>query len=842
MTRPRKLLWAAPFIAVPANPTGFRVTPTAEQIAAITGPGGVICFTFIYREVSDPVRLTIMPGISPAPEAQERPGSPQQLALLPVPGQPNTTARVMGHAMYMPFTSGMFEELKNIGSVGIINNTYYDFTGGYAFHFDGDPSEDATDIIAQVLLNGAPAGGGGLGTTALGGNTSGLHTFHAGRVDASGNGGPLIELERVDNDSLVARGLEGTNQLYYYEETAFSAEENRPNVLNNYKASGYTYGWSVTFTLRAWPEALDVPGAPEIIGKSDCNIKVFDILASLYVQTLRYDYPQITNGLADGTGKVLDTVIGASFVEGFELEQVVSDICYIYSIQREFTAQGVRFYKNKTDLDNLNILAQIDEQELATTDTSDSRNTISTEYNDTSNITTQLALNFIDADNDYVTNQIATKRPDAVQTDAIKQVSLPFVMRVADAEKLVNGLLVQGRLSLIVHKFRLPPKYIWLGKGDIIELMHGTFNDIVRITDTDLNADKSQSVTAETVATGKRQVPANSYPSDRTVTGELVASIPLVLDIPAITVGETQGADAIGNFEMYYGVLPVSKGQWQGGYFARKIDDDAWQTLFHVYGKPDKPGDVIFRANAINALTDKRWETDDDPLYLRNMPIEWDTRNNTTKDVIRVDPYMNLAVYGAPGRWEIIQFEAITNGVMHGIVRGLKGTEIYCGQHAANDRIFTLRPGLAMSRLPDSMVGERALNRAVSEGMPFLGGEPTANVFEGNSRRPYAPYHFRAERDTDTGDLALAWNRRDRAGGGWGQTPPMSEAVLAFSVGVCNKDGVLLRTLAATDTTVDYTADMQATDNTTGDTELILRIVQIGDIGPGFEGVERINV
>lgn len=839
MTRPRKLLWAAPFVEVPANPRGYRVTPTAEEIAAIPGPGGVICVAMIYREGSQGGTDLVQSPLSLPPERQEYPGGIQQLASVPTPGKPYNT-RILGHAYFMPFTQGMFDELKSIGSVGVVINTFYDFTGGYAFHYDGDPSEVAADIVAQQLPNGAKFGGGPLigPTTVLQGGTNALHIIHLANI---GQGG-TIQIKRIDDGSVVASS--DTNQLFYFTESEYSEENARRNKLDDYTNSGYLLGWGVTWTFRPWPQPLAIPDPPEEIGKTDCKIKVFDILASLYVSTLRYTYAQVTNGKADGSGKIDDFVIGASFIDGTDLESVVSDICYIYNIQRQFTANGLRLYRNNDDLDNLTIAATIDESELGVTDTSSDgvRFAISTNYNDSANVVTQLAMNFIDADNDYKTNQIATKRPDALQTDQIRQVTLPFVMRVSDAEKLVNRLLVKGRLSLITHTFRLPPKYLFLNKGDIIELNHGPFNDIVRLVNVDLNGDKSQSVTAETVATGKRQVPAVDYPSVRTQTPQsVVGSVGIVFDIPALRVEDT-GGDAADMFEVYYALFPKEKGEWQGGYFARQLEDTPYETLFHVYAQPGRLGDVMWSGRALNMLPPKKWVTDSTPLYIGSTPFEWDEANNTTREELRKNPNKNLAIYGGPGRWEIIQFAKIENNVMTDILRGLRGSEIACFNHVVGDAVYVVNAGIVMSRLQEDYIGTTALNRAVSEGQQFRAAEQVAGQpFQGNSRRPWAPYGFGGMRGNN-GDIIFAWSRRDRAGGGWGKEPAMSETALAFKVTVCDDLGTPIRTLAATDTTVIYTAAMQQTDGTSSETTFQLVISQIGDIGDGFANREMVNV
>ena len=576
-----------------------------------------------------------------------------------------------------------------------------------------------------------------------------------------------------------------------------------------------------------------------------CSVKVFDIIASLYVNAYQYTYDNIYNGRPiDGGGAINDTVIGACYADSIDLEQAVTDICFIYRIERQFKADGLYLFRNATLDEPSAIAAELDESELAVTDTASDgiRYSVATTFLDSSNATTKIAFNFLDADNDFKPNQLTAKSPDAIQTDPEKQVSLPFVMTVASAETLVNRLMTDNRLSLTQHTFRLPPKYGWLGKGDVIKIKHGIFADTVRLTQTDFNKDKSQSVSAVTVASNTFAVPEKQYTSQRTqLGGDIVDSVPLFFDIPAPTIGEVIGPAAAGQFGMYYSVIPKQQGYWLGAYLARQLtkDGEQYATLFHVVGKP---GQYIARWRATNKLTDKRWVTDSDTLLVASPNGGYNEGRNTTKAAIDASPVANLAVFGAPGRWEIIQFEKVVNGVMSGIVRGLRGTEENCGKHEVGDYIYSLGPSLVIGLLPASYIGSTAKYRGVSDQKQFILSEQVqAPAFVGNSRKPFAPYHFRGTRGGD-GAITFTWLRRDRSGTGWGEALPLTEATLAFDVDVCSDLGAVLSTHTVANTQFVYTPEMQSDDNTAGQTEYFLRIRQHGDINIGFEGAERVNV
>lgn len=580
-----------------------------------------------------------------------------------------------------------------------------------------------------------------------------------------------------------------------------------------------------------------------------CIVKIFDVIASLYVNAFQYEYQSIHNGRpVDGGGQIDDTITGACFTENFDLEQMVTNICYIYRIERQFKADGLYLYRNASLDEPSAIVATIEDHELAVTDTAANgiRFALSTTYLDSSNAVTKVAFNFLDADNDFKPNQLTAKSPDAVQTDPEVQITLPFVMTVSEAETLVNRLIVDTRLSLIEHTFRLPPKYGWIGKGDVIVIKHGIFSDTVRLKQTDFNADKSQTCTAVTVASASTPVEARSYTNNRTqIGGDVVDSDPIFLDIPSPSPSESVGSDIAGYFEMYYSAAPQQAGYWLGAYFARQLtkDGEQYYTLFHLEGNPNKAGSFINRWRAANKLTDKRWITDTDTLQLVGGNGDWPTSRNTDKAIIDRNALLNMAVYGDVGRWEIIQFEKIENGIMSGIVRGLRGTEVHAGKHQPGDYIYTLGPNLVVSRIAQSYIGSKAKYRAVSNGKQFVLSEQIeAPAFEGNSRKPFAPYHYSGKRGSD-GAITFTWLRRDRGGSGWGKALPLSESTLAFSVQVCDPStGAVLRTLNATDTSVTYSAAQQSADNASNLSKFKLQVQQIGDAGAGFMGVGIVNV
>ena len=177
----------------------------------------------------------------------------------------------------------------------------------------------------------------------------------------------------------------------------------------------------------------------------------------------------------------------------------------------------------------------------------------------------------------------------------------------------------------------------------------------------------------------------------------------------------------------------------------------------------------------------------------------------------------NLAAVGAPGRWELVQFQVAeqdgpTTWILSELLRGRRGTEHHA-MLAGDDFVLLSGPGIARIPLETSQVGAPLLYRAVSIGAAFVSAEPETITGEGVALKPFSPVHITGTRDT-SGDLTISWIRRDRLHQPLrsGVSLPNSEANEQYSIDILNDEAEVVRTLTTTTPSVVYTADQQSID------------------------------
>lgn len=178
----------------------------------------------------------------------------------------------------------------------------------------------------------------------------------------------------------------------------------------------------------------------------------------------------------------------------------------------------------------------------------------------------------------------------------------------------------------------------------------------------------------------------------------------------------------------------------------------------------------------------------------------------------------NYAAIGAPGRWEIVQYQRavlVSSGVyrVSGIARGRLGTEHLRGSHAAGDRFVGLE-GAGMLRDVGNLaeLGVLRTYRAVTLGARIDDGATATVTPTWQGLRPLSPVGAR-QLATGSGDIVLQWGRRSRyANNVLLGVLPLAEATEAYEVDILSGAGAVVRTLTSAVPTVAYTADQQIAD------------------------------
>ena len=565
-------------------------------------------------------------------------------------------------------------------------------------------------------------------------------------------------------------------------------------------------------------------------GISSGKMKLKDVIRGIYSMNPCFDASKLV--FLD----IEDEVAGVFISEAAYVNTIIDNITRLYRIEKTEDKGTITFFRKRslsgeTEIDadlELTDLALLDGGEV--TDSGDVVALRTTRRGSEEEQAGTVNLTFIDMDNNCIPSQVTWTRPDAGQNASYVDYAVPLVMSKNDALQLCQAAMLDLNQKKTKFEFTLPPKWAHLTSGDVVRIRRSTYSEVIRITEDTFNANFSVSCLGEGVATDVGVATAivpDATPARQDPLGP--ATDPLIID--ATPVGQ-RVEPAAGNFVQYLSVMPRVNSGWRGGYLARQ--EPTWQTLF---GLASDAAPLVLSASA--AARDVRCRLDTSLLSasLKSGKIPAAPAVEVTVADLLKDPALNLAFFGAPGRWELVQYLKITAQGVHGMLRGRQGTDVHCGLHVAGD-LFVPIDGLIREERPVSLKGSVQTFQAASNTQAFASGAKAALTVEAASQRPWAPARPKAARDPDTGDITVSWKRRDRKGGAWGGKPlPLSEAFEKYEVEVRGAGSIAAFRVLTADgiASVTYTADMQTEDGTTTETQLSVRIYQMSaEVGRGY--------
>jgi hypothetical protein len=410
-------------------------------------------------------------------------------------------------------------------------------------------------------------------------------------------------------------------------------------------------------------------------------------------------------------------------------------------------------------------------------------------------------ISYFDADGDYESASVETLKLTG-GSDRVSSVSLAASARqsvmYAAAEKLLREQwAARERLSLA-----LPPSMMAAEPGDVITVGTGARNLVARITRvTQGESLQLEAVTHEAGVYEELDAPdASSAPQVGIVYGPPQVAF---LDLPLITGGEVAHAGAVAAFSSPFG----------GVDFYRSPETTNF-TLNTQVAAPSSVGETEF--DLFSGPTSRF----DRGNILRVKIFTPDTTLESVTDLSLFNGANTLAVEGANGNWEVLQFrdaQLVSPGVydLTGLLRGQFGTEDAMADPVpAGARVVLLDGGQVQVDMSQDEIG-----------LPFnwrYGPSPVAldnfayttvqHAFTGRGLKPFSPVHVRGERD-GAGDLTISWVRRARLNGdAWEPASvPLNEPSESYEIDVLD-GATVVRTLTASSPSVVYSAADQQAD------------------------------
>lgn len=512
-----------------------------------------------------------------------------------------------------------------------------------------------------------------------------------------------------------------------------------------------------------------------------------------------------------------DAIYGGVVTDRAQLRDLLDPIGQAYSAsvyESAGTIKMVRTNRNATWTPDRTLTT--DEMLVLDASTNTALSTTRTQDMELPNI---LDLKYMDPGNGYDWATQSAKRitaPIATQKALSSTTLQVSVVIAADAAaSLAYNALYDQWEARITHKFKLDQSQLDLEPGDFVGIYGGPEEQYaVQLTKVTVGADWTQEVEAQDVRTditinlkgyGGRTLP-------QTVVSSTVSAV-TILDIPIVWgKGDDLGGTAL---RVYYSGRGVGQDNWPGA------------EIYVAYGA-NAPADIGFDTTELMTAM---------VLTPLSPPINPGTTDKDSRleiyprtgamDAIAGTDYLglmnetNLAVVGAPGRWEIISFQTVFMNFVAGtfrltnFLRGLYGTDGNTGLHQRGDTFIVLdRTKIEKLAIPLEQLGSTLNMKAVGEGQIPSASAVTTQTIDGAAEKPFPVADIRA---TWSGaDVVLTWQRQDRFGAtSWDTnfgTQPLSEATEAYEVEIW-ADTTLKHTITGlTSPTATYTNAQQVTD------------------------------
>ena len=402
--------------------------------------------------------------------------------------------------------------------------------------------------------------------------------------------------------------------------------------------------------------------------------------------------------------------------------------------------------------------------------------------------------------------------------------NLPIVMEASQAQQIAEVSLYTGWMGRTQFTCELPPRYIGLEPTDIILVDDGDTLHEIRLTHTTLGRGNALRVrgVAEDVST------YNAYAEPDGAEATLPPQDIAATNLTFLDIAHLPGDDA-GQGVMRLASSPLAQ-NWSGAVVYRSADSG------QNYNRVATATESAISGVAVTALGDAN-------------PAFFDYANNVTVNLLGAGELVNadeLAVLNGANAAllgdEIIQFTTanlLTDGQyqLSGLLRGRMGTEWAMADHLAGERFVLLDSRLNRLEMPTSLIGLSRDYKAVSVGQTLGQTEAESFAYQGIALRPYAPVHISGARDA-SGNLTLAWVRRTRLDGQWGDGVdiPRNEEAEAYEVDIL--DGAeVVRTLSVTTPSASYSVAEQTTDFGSPQSSLSVQVYQLSAVvGRGFGG------
>lgn len=435
----------------------------------------------------------------------------------------------------------------------------------------------------------------------------------------------------------------------------------------------------------------------------------------------------------------------------------------------------------------------------------------------------EATLTYRDYERDYLQNtQVATRQKGNVKNKINQDIALTLDNNLA--RKIADRLLWESWVGRLTAEFTINDKYSFLNPSDVITLRVAGVMTPFRLQEKNRGINgiiQCRAIMEDPFIYDGYEIGASSavFPNDVLFVGETII---YPFNAPIIYPSDAK--------ESFTWVMDAPEKGWRGGSINRSVDG----IYYDLLGAESIRNVTGIVAGALPEANAEFWDRKNTITVTMNY-MDHELESHIENRVLNGD---NLCWIGASdgSDGEVIQFATATlinNNPrvyeLSDLLRGRRGTEHYINKHV-NGETFVLfnsrRNYTASYGIPDwyksrYYSGASVYQRSIDAKLPIK----FTNT--GEKSRPRSPVLARADRDTSN-NITFTWVRRVRGLAttlGYGNVA-LDEVTESYEVDVYNGANIV-RTIAASSPTCEYTEAQQIADGLTPGNDVTIKIYQI---------------
>lgn len=446
-------------------------------------------------------------------------------------------------------------------------------------------------------------------------------------------------------------------------------------------------------------------------------------------------------------------------------------------------------------------------------------------------IPAQIALSFINIDNDYQQGTEHSDRLISGMAGSVSSVSMAIGMTPSEAKSVADVMLLDQAASRLSTPISLLGDYARLEPTDpvlVTDADGSTFRlRLVKKSDA-FPLLSYQAVLDDASVLSSQGITSTDYTSG-TVVAPATGTLMRLMDIPILSDAQ--------NDPGFYVATKGDREPYPGSAVYYSIDDVVYERKATV----DEAAVFGVCTTALGTWTGSR--VMDEANSVTVFVGEGVTLSSSTRDAVLGSQTINAMLIGD----EVIQFVTATlvsdgKYTLSRLLRGNRGTEWAMNGHAAGERCVLLRPeGIRRVSNENTDLGAARLYKGVTLGRAVSSADPEPFTNNGVGLKPFSPVTVRAARD-GSGNIVFTVQRRTRFGvrmiGPLGISVPLGEGTEDYEIDVYESGAyaTVVRTISvANGNTASYSEAEQTADGLTPGAIVYTRTYQLSAVvGRGY--------